>query len=400
VLKFAAGLLSLEGAHAVRKLALLLALVAATTLLATGVAFTQVPENGDPNRYIVVLEDDVASPSQVANGISRRQNLEIGFVYSNVLKGFSATIPDGRLAAVRADPRVAYVERDVAVHAVKQELPWGINRIDADESSTRAGNGKGRISGVRIYVIDSGIDTSHADLNVVNHVNFIGGKNTDCGEGHGTHIAGTLAAKDNTKGVVGVAPGAPLIGVKILDCSGGGTTSTALEAIDWVTANARRPAIANISFVGETTIQSLDSAVRKSADRGIFYSIAAGNYGKDACNYSPARAGAGKRGSGIVTTAAMNKSGDDPSWSNYGHCVDIWAPGTGILSTRNGGGTTTMSGTSVAAPHVGGTGALYLSSKPRAAPATVERALKSDSVRTGEKSKDDRRIRLVYAGGY
>jgi subtilisin family serine protease len=381
-------------------MALLLALVAATTLLAVGVAFTQVPESGDSNRYIVVLENDVGSPSRVANGMGQQQDLTVGFVYSNALKGFSATIPDGRLAAVRADPRVAYVERDVAVHAVAQTLPWGIDEIDADESSTLAGNGKERISGVKVYVIDSGIDTSHADLNVVNHVNFSGGKNTDCGEGHGTHIAGTIAAKDDTRGVVGVAPGAPLIGVKVLDCSGGGTASTAIEAIDWVTARARKPAIANLSFAGETTIQSLESAVRKSVDRGIFYSIAAGNYGKDACDFSPARAGAGKRGSGIVTTAATSSSGAETSWSNSGRCVDIWAPGKNILSTRNGGGTTTMSGTSMAAPHVGGTAALYLSSKPRAAPATVESALKSASVSTGKLSDGGRRIRLVYAGGY
>jgi subtilisin len=400
VLKFGAGLLVWRGRHAVRKMALLLALVAATTLLAAGVAFTQVPESGDSNRYIVVLENDVDSPSRVANGMDQQKDLAVGFVYSNALKGFSATIPDGRLAAVRANPRVAYVERDVAVHAVRQVVPWGIREIDADESSTRAGNGNGRISGVRVYVIDSGIDTSHPDLNVVKHVNFSGGNNTDCGEGHGTHIAGTLAAKDNTRGVVGVAPGAPLIGVKVLDCSGGGTASTAIEAIDWLTAKARKPAIANLSFAGETTIQALDSAVRKSADKGIFYSIAAGNFGEDACNYSPARAGAGKRGSGIVTTAAINSSGAETPWSNHGRCVDLWAPGERILSTRNGGGTMTESGTSMAAPHVGGTGALYLSSKPRAAPETVESALKSDSVRTGRLGDGGRRIRMVYAGEY
>ena len=381
-----------------RKMALLLALVAATTLLAAGVAFTQVPASGDSHRYIVVLEDNVDSPSRVVNGIDQQQDLEVGFVYSNALKGFSATIPDEHLAAVRADPRVAYVERDRAVHAVKQVLPWGIDRIDADASSARAGNGKGRISGVHVYVIDSGVDASHADLKVVGHVNFRGGPNTDC-DGHGTHVAGTLAAKDNDRNVVGAAPGAPLTGVKVLDCIGEGTTSTVLEGIDWVTANATKPAVANLSFAGPAS-QVLDAAVRESVDSGVFYSVAAGNDGRDACNYSPARAGAGKRGGGVVTTAATTSSGAELSYSNHGRCVDIWAPGAKILSTRRGGGTSRMSGTSMAAPHVGGAGALYLLSKPRTDPATVESTLKADSVRTVGISEDGRRIRLVYAGGY
>ena len=388
------------------RIALLLALVAATTLLAAGVAFTQVPGGGYSDRYIVVFENDVNIPSQVANGIARRQNAEVGFVYGHALKGFSARIPDKALAAVRANPRVAYVERDGTVRAVAQTLPWGINRIDADRSSTRAGNGSGRVSGVNVYVVDTGVDASHADLNVVGHVNFRGdGKNTDC-SGHGTHVAGTMAAKDNKAGVVGVAPGAPLIGVKVLDCFGDGSASTIIKGIDWVTANAQKPAIANISISGPAN-DAIDDAVRSSARSGVFYSVAAGNddndadyIGEDACTVSPARAGAGKN-NGIVTTAATGKSNDETPGSNYGRCVDLWAPGARILSTYKGGGTIRMSGTSMAAPHVGGTGALYLSSHAKATPTRVEEVLKADSVRTGEVSKEDGRpIRLVYAGGY
>jgi subtilisin family serine protease len=403
--------LSLEGAHAVRKLALLLALVAATTLLAAGVAFTQVPENGDPNRYIVVLEDDVDSPSQVANRIDQQQDLELGFIYSHALKGFSARIPDGRLAAVRADPRVAYVERDGKVHAVTQTIPWGIYRIGADLSSTEAGNGSGAITTVNVYIIDSGVDTSHADLNVVGHVNFLkDGENTDC-SGHGTHVAGTVAAEDDAWDVVGVAPGAPVTGVKVLGCNDSGSLSTVIKGIDWVTDNAAEPAVANMSIAGPAS-RTLDRAVRRSAKSGVFYSIAAGNSGKPACNYSPARAGFAeedtngdgkinhKDSNGIVTTAAIESSGAETKRSNYGSCVDLWAPGKDVLSTQMGGGTVTMTGTSMAAPHVGGTGALYLSGQTGAAPATVESAIKAGSVRTDEQSKDDRRIRLVYAGGY
>ena len=384
-----------------RKLSLLLALVATTTLLAAGVAFTRVPESRDSNRYIVVLEDGVASPSQVASGIEQRQNLKVGFVYSHALKGFSAVIPNERVAAVRADERVEYMEPDKTMHAVAQTLPWGINRVDADTSSTSAGNGSGSVSNVNAYIIDSGI-YRHTDLNVVEHVNFTGdGQNTDC-FGHGTHVAGTVAAKDNASAVVGVAPGAPLTGVKVLGCDGSGMTSEILKGIDWVTANAAKPAIANMSLAGPTS-QTLDDAVRQSAGSGVFYSLAAGNNGARACNYSPARAGAGTN-NGIMTTAATTKSDGEPSYSNYGSCVDIWAPGgTGtapILSTKKGGGTTTKWGTSQAAAHVGGGGALYLSSHTGAGPSSVESALKQAAKTTTNTSKDGRSILREYVGGF
>jgi len=380
----------------VRRLALLLALVATATLVAAGVAFTQVPEGGDSDRYIVVLENRVDSPSRVANGIARRQNLDVGFVYSHALNGFSATIPEGRLAAVRANPLVAYVERDTPMHAVVQTLPWGVDRIQADKSSTRAGNGKGVVSNVNVYVIDSGIDAPHPDLDTpVEKVNFTSERPEDYYR-HGTHVAGTIAARDDSRGVVGVAPAAPITDVKVLDRNGGTSARILIEGIDWVTANAVAPAVANVSIAGRAN-RAVDDAIKASARSGIFYSVAAGNDGRDACNYSPARAG---EISGIVTTAAINKRNREPSWSNYGPCVDLWAPGTGILSTQRGGGTDVMSGTSTASPHVGGTGALYLSGNTGAASATVERSLKAASVRTDEESEDGRRILRVHAGGY
>jgi serine protease len=209
-------------------------------------------------------------------------------------------------------------------------------------------------------------------------------------------VAGTVAAKDNTINVVGVAPGAPLTGVKVLGCGGSGTTSGVIKGVDWVTVNAVKPAIANMSLGGGAS-DSLDSAVTKSADSGVFYSIAAGNSGANACNYSPARAGTHD---GVMTTAATNSSDQEASWSNYGPCVDVWAPGVSILSTKKGGGTTTMSGTSMAAPHVGGTGALYLSLNTGASAATAESQLKTDAVSTGTTSKDGRAITLIYAGKY
>ena len=316
-------------------------------------------------------------------------------VYSAGLRGFAARLTARQIDALENEPMVAYVEADGTMTTNAQTLPWGINRIDADISSTLAGNGSGAVSNVNAYIIDTGIDTAHADLFVVKHVNFAGGPNKDC-HGHGTHVAGTVAAIDNTSDVVGVAPGAPLTGVKVLNCGGSGTTSGVIKGVDWVTANAIKPAIANMSLGGGAST-SLDTAVKNSADSGVFYSIAAGNSGANACNYSPARAGTHN---GVMTTAATDQSDQDPSWSNFGPCVDIWAPGVSILSTKKGGGTTTMSGTSMAAPHVGGTGALYLSSDTAASAATVESQLKTDAVTTSTTSNDGQPIKLVYAGLY
>ena len=317
-------------------------------------------------------------------------------VYSAGLRGFAARLTARQIDALENEPMVAYVEADGTMTTNAQTLPWGINRIDADISSTSlAGNGSGAVTNVKAYFIDTGIDTAHTDLFVVKHVNFAGGPNKDC-HGHGTHVAGTVAAIDNMSDVVGVAPGAPLTGVKVLGCGGSGTTSGVIKGVDWVTANATKPAIANMSLGGGAST-SLDTAVKNSADSGVFYSIAAGNSGANACNYSPARAGTHN---GVMTTGATDTTDNDPSWSNYGPCVDVWAPGVSILSTRKGGGTTTMSGTSMAAPHVGGTGALYLSSNTGASAATVEYWLKTEAEKTGKTSNGGQPIGLIDAGIY
>lgn len=350
-----------------------------------------------PDRYIVVLKERVEDPGAVARQHGRRYGAERSNVYRHAIKGYAAAIPSQRVDSVRSDERVDYVERDGTVEATAQALPWGIDRIDADQSSTLAGNGSGAVSNVNAYVIDTGIDRVHADLSVVRHVNFAGGKNRDC-NGHGTHVAGTVAARDNVQDVVGAAPGAPLTGVKVLGCSGSGSTSRVIAGVDWVTGNAVKPAVANMSLGGSPS-QALDDAVRRSAATRIAYSLAAGNSGADACKESPGRAGAGTN-NGVVTTAATNSSENEPSWSNYGPCVDIWAPGSGILSTRRGGGITTMSGTSMAAPHVGGAAALYLSSNPGASPSVVEGQLRTDAVNTGTSSKDGASIKRLFAGKY
>jgi aqualysin 1 len=347
------------------------------------------------DRYIVVLKEGVSDPGAVAREHGRGHGAGVGFVYGHALKGYSATIPSGQVAALRSDRRVAYIERDGTATAVAQAIPWGIDRTDADLSSTLAGNGSGAVSSVSAYVIDSGI-AAHSDLNLVGHVNFAGGKNSDC-NGHGTHVAGTVAAADNTSHVVGVAPGAALTGVKVLGCSGSGSWSGVIKGIDWVTANARKPAVANMSLGGGAN-KAVDDAVRNSAASGVFYALAAGNSGADACNESPARAGYGTNG--IATTAAIDSLDREASWSNYGPCVDIWSPGVSVLSTSKNGGTTTMSGTSMASPHTAGGGALYLSSHLGASAATVEANLKSAAVTTGPTSKDGRPISRLFVGGF
>jgi aqualysin 1 len=337
----------------------------------------------------------------------RSLNFRSERVYSAALRGFAGDLTLDQIRTLKDDPRIAAIVPD-GIATINQGnrpggggggggqvLPWGIKRIGADQSSTKAGDGQGEISNVHVYIIDSGADADHADLNVVNHVNFAGGPNKDC-NGHGTHVAGTVAARDNTIDVVGVAPGAPITGVKVLGCGGSGSWSGVISGIDWVTADAAgKRAIANMSLGGGAN-DAVDAAVKKSADSGVFYAVAAGNDGANACNYSPARAGTHN---GVMTVAATASNDSETSWSNYGSCVDIWAPGASILSTKSGGGTTTMSGTSMASPHVGGTGALYLSGKTGTA-AQVEAALKQAAGTTGTSSKDGTPIKLVWAGSY
>ena len=403
-----------------RKAVLLAALMGALFLVyASGVlAQPQTPTQKIPDRYIVVFEDSVQNPASVANEHARENGLQVRFVYTDAIEGYAAVFPNAQaLQRVEDDPKVAFVEQDQEVRAVAQTVPWGVNKVStspdgAQTSSTQVGNGSGEVSNVNAYIIDSGI-YYHADLNVVGHVNpsRASGGNKDC-NGHGTHVAGTVAAKDDTSYVVGVAPGVKLTGVKVLNCSGFGSWSGVAAGVDWVTRNAVKPAVANMSLSGGVS-NAVDKAVWNSAASGIFYSIAAGNDGDNACKYSPARVGARnpfdgtmQPDNGIMTVAATNSSDGDPSWSNYGSCVDIWAPGVSIPSTKKGGGTTTMSGTSMAAPHVAGGAALYLSDEANtvATPTVVEGALKTSAESTANTSNDPndqlRKITREYVAGF
>jgi subtilisin family serine protease len=406
---------------------LLVTMVAATMLAFSGVGLTQTtapdpsqagsspkqtPTGKIPGQYIVVLKDEVSDPEKAQKEKAQKYDLKVKHTYKHALKGFSAKIPDSRVENLRNDPEVEYVEEDGVVEALaSQTVPWGIKKIGADLSSTKAGDGGGSVPNVKAYIIDSGIYKEHGDLAVdqQKHQNFTGdGKNYDC-SGHGTHVAGSVAAKDDANDVVGVAPGAALIGVKVLGCDGSGAYSNVIKGVDWATQDYTKgpdgtpgtaddksvPSIANMSLGGGAS-QAVDDAVKRSADTGVFYSIAAGNDGKDACSrYSPARAGTHP---GVMTVGATKESDEAYWWSNYGSCVDILAPGVSILSTAMGGGSTTKTGTSMAAPHVGGAGALYLSKNTSAKPAAVETQLKADRFSTGTKSRGGTAVQRLFIG--
>jgi aqualysin 1 len=387
---------------------------ALAALLTLSFAVPLAAQQGAPVPMIVVLQDNVRfedferefAPDARGNAnppawgylnrgvagavqfLERRGGFQSDHVYSHAIRGFAARLTPAQAQQLQFDPLVKYVEPDGVMTTVAQTTPWGITKINAAGAPT--------VTGVNVYVIDTGI-ANHSDLNKKGHVNFAGGQNNDC-HGHGTHVAGTIAAINNTLDVVGVAPGAPLYGVKVLSCSGSGSTSGVIKGVDWVTANAKKPAVANMSLGGGAST-ALDDAVRRSVAGGVFYALAAGNSGADACNSSPARAGAGTD-NGIMTTGALDSADQDPSWSNWGQCLDIWAPGVSILSTRRGGGTTTMSGTSMASPHVAGTAALLLGKNPGWTPVNVETSLRSTAVNTGTTANDGAAIKRVDAATY
>jgi subtilisin len=346
-----------------------------------------------PGQYIVVLKEKAGDAIAAASAVSRRHGCGLVDVYDHAIKGFVATVPPGRLRDIAADPNVQYVEQDQVVFADAQTLPTGINRIEADLSSTQSGNGSGAVSTVAVAVIDTGILRNHSDLNVVGGINFTSNDPTkwNDGNGHGTHVAGTIGALDNGFGVVGVAPGVPLWAVRVLNNAGSGTWSGVIAGINWVVANAasRNIRVANMSLGGGFS-QAVNDAVTNAVNSGIVFCVAAGNESTDASTTSPASCQA------AITVAALADSDGKPgglgsltpygaddtfaSFSNFGAVVDVIAPGVNILSTWKSGSYATLSGTSMATPHVTGAAALYLSQNPTATPDAVLTALTSAAV--------------------
>jgi len=286
-----------------------------------------------------------------------------------------------------------------------QTVDWGIAKINADISSAQSGDGAGTVTGVNVYVIDTGVDATHPDINVVNHVSFFPGEvNADC-NGHGTGVAGIIAARDNGDFAVGVAPGLPVTGVKVVGCGGVTLPSYIIQGVDWVTANAVKPAVANVSLGGLIPLVAVNTAVANSAASGVFYAVAAGNGNPfnnqpfNACYSSPAGAGynANNVPNGVVTVGATNMADQEASFSNFGVCVNMWAPGVSVTSTwlLSDGGTITASGTSFASPYVAGGAALLLSRYPTLHPILVEYVLLVTADLTGTLSKDGAPIRRL-----
>jgi subtilisin family serine protease len=346
-----------------------------------------------PNQYIVVLKSHKTDISDFFSQISSKINLkDVDLLqrYESVLNGFAIHVPNEKIIdIIRKSPLVAYVEKDVTIQAFAQTMPTGINRIDADLSPARSGDGSGSIN-IDIAIIDSGIDLDHSDLNVYHQKTFVSGtgsSSADDDNGHGTHVAGIAAAKDNTIGTVGVAPGAKLWAIKVLDSKGSGPLSTVIKGIDYVTQHANEIEVANLSLGCECKSSAFDTAINNAVNAGIVFVVAAGNGAKDAHTFSPANNpnviavsaigdSDGKCGGSGPTTGFGN---DDTlaSFSNYGSEVDIAAPGTKIYSTYKSNSYATMSGTSVASPHVAGAAALYLADNPSLSPSEVRNAMLS-----------------------
>ncbi len=354
---------------------------------------------GVSDRYIVVLQDWVTHPSERAKDLASRHGLSLGHVYHHALKGFSATVPGQRLKNLQDDPDVKSVTADEFVFLVSKEvrgpkdpatgkggkggggtqppqvLPTGVDRVNADLNSLASINGVDQRVNVDVAILDTGIDKGHADLNVAGGVNFAAGnpKSYSDGNGHGTHVAGTVAALDNASGVVGVAPGARLWAVRVLDNNGSGFLSDVIAGIDWVTAKADVIDVANMSLgwtESNPDLSPAHEAIRNSVAKGVVYVVAAGNDSKDASSFSPATynevitvsAVADSDGLGGGFGSATSYGADDTfaTFSNFGADVDLAAPGVDILSTLPGGGYGTKSGTSMASPHVTGVAALYV----------------------------------------
>jgi subtilisin family serine protease len=322
--------------------------------------------------YIVVLDENVLDALPVATELGRRYAGRVGHVYEHALKGFSVELPARAAKALSRFPGVSLVEPDLEMTRTVTQTgaTWGIDRIDQRSrplsgtyTYTRTG------AGVTAYIIDTGIRFTHQQFGgrAVSGADFIdGGQATDC-NGHGTHVAGTVGGS-----TYGVAKGVRLVAVRVLSCSGSGSTSGVIAGVDWVTGNhqAGQPAVANMSLGGGAS-SSLDAAVNRSINDGVSYAIAAGNSNANACNASPARV------PNAMTIGATGSNDARASFSNFGSCVDWFAPGVGITSAWSTSNTAirTISGTSMATPHTAGVAALYLQGNPGASPATVRSAL-------------------------
>ena len=339
-------------------------------------------------QFIVVYRPGSGKTARALEMESRALVQQVGGqlvrTYGHALEGFAARLDADALAALRRNPDVAYVEPDRYMHIVTTQTgaTWGLDRLDQpdrplDGTYTYTATG----AGVTAYIIDTGIRTSHSEFGGRAQAGFdaLGGDGEDC-NGHGTHVAGTVGGT-----TYGVAKGVGLVAVRVLDCNGSGATSGVIAGVDWVRANASGPSVANMSLGGGTST-ALDNAVRNAIAAGITFGVAAGNENANACNGSPARVAE------AITVGSSTSTDARSSFSNWGTCLDLFAPGSSITSAwyTSNTATNTISGTSMATPHVVGAAALVLQGSPGASPAAVAAAIldraapgRLSSIRTG-----------------
>jgi len=329
-----------------------------------------------PGRYIVVFKSTVANPATEAATLVRGAGGQLHRTYGSAIKGFAATLPDTALQGIRNNPNVELIEQDqtvtlAQVSSPQQQVTWGLDRIDqADRPLDTQYHFNQTGAGVNAFIVDTGIRADHAEFSgrtLPGYSAIADGNGTQDCNGHGTHVAGTVGGT-----TWGVAKGVSLTPVRVLDCSGSGSWSGVIAGIDFVANSTLRPAVANLSLGGGASA-SVDAAVAGAVAKGVVMVVAAGNSNADACTASPAREPS------AITVAASTSIDYRASFSNWGTCVDIFAPGGGITSAWNTSATAsnTLSGTSMASPHVAGAAALALAANPGASPGAIASLLVS-----------------------